>query len=97
MTFNQVRLLVAEGDRVREREGVLALADGQVSIVTPGGGAPICRLRTARSAEFSTPDPSNPVWRDASGQTVESKIDLGRLGFLRSERNWVILLTAGSP
>jgi len=28
MTFNQVRLLVAEGDRVREREGVLTLADG---------------------------------------------------------------------
>ena len=36
-------------------------------------------------------------WRDASGQTVESKIDLGRLGFLRSERNWVILLTGGEP
>ena len=46
MTFNQVRLLVAEGDRVREREGVLQLGDGQVSIVTPGGGAPIMSLAT---------------------------------------------------
>ena len=38
-----------------------------------------------------------PRWRDASGQTVESKLDLGRLGFLRGDRNWVILLTAGEP
>ena len=38
-----------------------------------------------------------PKWRDASGQTVESKIDLGRMGFLRGERNWVILLTSGEP
>ena len=29
VTFNQVRLLVAEGERVREREGVLQLGDGQ--------------------------------------------------------------------
>jgi hypothetical protein len=38
-----------------------------------------------------------PRWRDASGQTVESKLDLGPLGFLRGDRNWVILLTAGEP
>ena len=32
MTFNQVRMLVTEGDRVREREGMLQLGDGRVSI-----------------------------------------------------------------
>ena len=34
---------------------------------------------------------------DASGQEVVSKIDLGRMGFLRGERNWIVLLTAGEP
>jgi hypothetical protein len=38
-----------------------------------------------------------PKWRDASGQMVESKIDLGRMGFLRGERNWIILLSSGEP
>ncbi len=97
MTFNQVRLLVAEGDRVREREGVLTLADGQVSIVTPGGSAPIMSVANSSLSGIFYARSKQPRWRDASGQTVESKIDLGRLGFLRSERNWVILVTGGEP
>ncbi len=97
MTFNQVRLLVAEGDRVREREGVLTLADGQVSIVTPGGSAPIMSVANSALSGIFYARSKQPRWRDASGQTVESKIDLGRLGFLRSDRNWVILITGGEP
>ena len=97
VTFNQVRLLVAEGDRVREREGVLQLGDGQVSIVTPGGGPPIMSLATSSLGGIFYSRSRQPRWRDASGQTVDSKIDLGRLGFLRGERNWVILLTSGEP
>ena len=96
ITFNQVRLLVTDGDRVREREGMLTLADGQVSIVAPGG-APIMSLATSSLSGIFYARSKQPKWRDASGQTVESKIDLGRLGFLRSERNWVILLTGGEP
>ncbi len=97
MTFSQVRLLVADGDRVREREGVLTLADGHVSIVTPGGSAPIMSVASSSLSGIFYARSKQPRWRDASGQTVESKIDLGRLGFLRSERNWVILLTGGEP
>jgi serine/threonine protein kinase len=97
VTFNQVRLLVAEGERVREREGMLQLGDGRVSIVTAGGGAPIMSVTTDALTGIFYARSKQPRWRDASGQTVESKIDLGRLGFLRSERNWVILLTSGEP
>jgi hypothetical protein len=28
---------------------------------------------------------------------VESRADLGRMGFLRGDRNWLILLTSGEP
>jgi hypothetical protein len=97
LTFNEVRLLVAEGDRVREREGMLQLGDGRVSIVTAGGGAPIMSLSTDALTGIFYARSKQPRWRDASGQTVESKIDLGRLGFLRSDRNWVILLNSGEP
>jgi serine/threonine-protein kinase len=95
--FNQVRLLVPEGDRAREREGVLHLGNGQVSIVPTGGGAPILSLQNTALTGIFYARSKQPRWRDASGQVVESKIDLGRMGFLRGERNWVILLTSGEP
>jgi serine/threonine-protein kinase len=97
VTFNQIRLLVADGERVREREGLLQLGDGRVSIVAADGGAPIMSLSNAALTGIFYARSKQPRWRDASGQTVESRIDLGRLGFLRSERNWVILLHSGEP
>jgi serine/threonine protein kinase len=97
VTFNQVRMLVAEGERVREREGMLQLGEGRVSIVAPGGGAPIMSLATSSLSGIFYARSKQPRWRDASGQTVESKIDLGRMGFLRGERNWIILLTSAEP
>jgi serine/threonine-protein kinase len=97
VTFNQVRLLVADGDRVREREGMLQLGAGRVSIVAREGAAPIVSVAAGSLNGIFYARSKQPKWRDASGQTVESKIDLGRLGFLRSERNWIILLTSGEP
>jgi serine/threonine protein kinase len=97
VTFNQVRLLVAEGERVREREGMLQLGDGRVSIVTAAGAAPIMSLPNSSLGGIFYSRSRQPRWRDASGQTVESRIDLGRMGFLRGERNWIILLTGGQP
>jgi serine/threonine-protein kinase len=97
VTFNQVRLLVEDGDRVREREGVLQLGDGHISIVGSSGAAPIMSVPTSGLTGIFYSRSKQPKWRDASGQVVESKADLGRLGFLRSERNWVILLTGKEP
>ena len=90
-------MLVAEGERVREREGMLHLGDGRVSIVTAAGGAPITSLPNSSVGAIFYSRSKQPRWRDASGQVVESKIDLGRMGFLRGDRNWIILLTSGEP
>jgi hypothetical protein len=96
-TFNQVRVLVNDGDRAREREGVLHVGRGQVALLPAGGGAPIVSLPiTAVNAVFYARS-KQPKWRDASGNEVESRIDLGRMGFLRGERNWIVLLTAAEP
>jgi hypothetical protein len=97
VTFNQIRLLVAEGERVREREALLQLGDGRVTIAAAEGGAPIMSLQNDVLTGIFYARSKQPRWRDGSGQTVESKIDLGRLGFFRSERNWVILLSSGEP
>ena len=97
LSFNEVRLLVADGERVREREGMLQLGDGRVSIVTAAGGATIMSLPNSSVGGIFYSRSKQPRWRDASGQVVESKIDLGRMGFFRGDRNWIILLTSGEP
>jgi len=97
MTFNQVRLLVAEGERGREREGRLQLANGHVSVVSQSGGAPIMSLANGAVTAIFFSRSKQPRWRDASGQQIESKLDLGRMGFLRGDRNWVILMTSNDP
>jgi hypothetical protein len=97
VTFNQVRLLVADGDRAREREGTLQLSNAQVSVVAQSGGAPMMSLANGSVTGIFYSRSKQPRWRDASGQQIESKLDLGRLGFLRGDRNWIILLTSGEP
>lgn len=97
MTFNQVRLLVAEGQRGREREGILQLANGHVSVVSQSASAPFMSVANGAVTGIFFSRSKQPRWRDASGQQIESKLDLGRMGFLRGDRNWIILMTSGDP
>jgi hypothetical protein len=90
-------LLVADGDRGREREGMLQLGNGLVSVLPESGGAPMLSLANGAVTGIFYSRSKQPRWKDASGETVESKLELGRLGFLRGDRNWVVLLTAGEP
>jgi hypothetical protein len=90
-------LLVVDGDRAREREGVLQLGNGHVSMLAGSGGAPMMSIANGAVTGIFFSRSKQPRWRDSSGQTVESKLDLGRLGFLRGDRNWVVLLTSGGP
>jgi hypothetical protein len=98
LLFNDVRLLVADADnKGRERQAVLQLADGKLSVVDRNGGGPITSIRYSDVVGAFYSRSKQPKWRDASGKEVESKVDLGRMGFLRGDRNWLILLTAGEP
>ena len=96
-TFNQVRVLVSDGDKAREREGVLQIGNGQVALLTSAGGTPIVSVSTGALKGMFYSRSKQPKWRDASGKEVESRIDMGRMGFLRGDRNWVILFTDGEP
>jgi eukaryotic-like serine/threonine-protein kinase len=96
VTFNQVRVLISDSGKAREREGVLHLGGGQIAVLA-AGGATITSIPTSALHGLFYARSKQPKWRDASGQEVESRIDLGRMGFLRSERNWIILLTQKDP
>ncbi len=85
-------MLVNDGDKSREREGVLHVGGGQVALVPAGGGAPIVNLPISAVTAIYYARSKQPKWRDASGNEIESRIDLGRMGFLRGERNWIVML-----
>jgi serine/threonine-protein kinase len=96
--FNDVRVLVTDpGNKGRERQAVLQLADGRVSLVDRDGGGAIASLAYAEVQGAFYSRSKQPKWRDANGKEVESKVDLGRMGFFRGDRNWLILLNAGEP
>ncbi len=97
VTFNDVRVLVKSGDRTRELAGVLSLGDGQLAVLDKAGGTPLVSLpyKSLTGGAFSRS--KQPRWKDADGKEIEGKVDLGKLGFFRSERNWVILFSGGEP
>ena len=97
MTFNDIRLLVKSGDRTRELTGVLSLADGHLTVLDKVGGTALVSLPYSALTGAAYSRSKQPKWKDAEGKDVEAKVDLGKLGFCRSERNWVILFSHGEP
>jgi hypothetical protein len=97
VTFEDIRLLVKDGDKSRELNGVLALGDGHVAVLDKPGGKALVSLPYTSLTGAAYSRSKQPRWKDADGKDVEGKVDLGKLGFFRSERNWVILLSQGEP
>jgi hypothetical protein len=97
VTFNDVRVLVKSGDRMRELSGVLSLGNGQLAVLDKPGGTALVSLPYSSLTGAAYSRSKQPRWKDAEGKEVEGKVDLGRLGFFRSDRNWVIIFTHGEP
>jgi hypothetical protein len=91
-----VRVLISDAGKAREREGVLQLGGGQIAVLA-AGGSPIVAISNAALNSVFYARSKQPRWRDANGQEVVSRIDLGPMGFLRGERNWIILLSQNEP
>ncbi|HXW06111.1 MAG TPA: serine/threonine-protein kinase [Vicinamibacterales bacterium] len=99
VTFDDVRVLTTVGsdERGRERAGTLELLPDQLVVKDSSGGSTLATVPYSAVVSAHYSRSRQPKWRDASGKEVESRVDLGRLGFLRSERNWLILVTNGEP
>jgi hypothetical protein len=95
VTFDQVRVLVSTGGKAREQAGSLRLGNGSVSVHSAGGS--IVSIPISSLTRVSYTRSKQPKWRDANGTEVESRIDLGPMGFLRGERNWLMFFAGGEP
>lgn len=92
VTFDKLKLVVIEGDRGREQDAKLLLADGRISLYGPGSRVmasvpyrSVVGLSSARSRQ--------PRWPKADGTDGEAKISGGALGFMKSDRNWLAIRT----
>jgi serine/threonine protein kinase len=93
------RVLVADagkGEAMKERQVILRLEPDQLALVDSSDGAEVASLPYAEIAEAFYSRGDHPRWRGADGQEAGARVDRGRLGFLRSERNWLVLITRSS-
>jgi hypothetical protein len=97
ITFDEVKVVVTEGDAMRDRDAVLELTGTRLSVLDRDGATPILSLPygTITGAFYSRS--RQPKWKGPDGEEVEAEVDRGRLGFFRGERNWLILTTAAEP
>ena len=87
-----MKLLVIEGDKAHEDDADLRFANGAVQILGPSnrivGTLPYQSVRTVTSTRSK-----QPRWRGPDGTVVDAKMSGGAFGFLKSDRNWVGLVT----
>jgi len=92
VSFDKVKLLVVEGDKAREDDAELRFANGTVQILGASdrviGSIPYQSVHTVTATRSK-----QPRWRGPDGAVVDAKMSSGAFGFLKSDRNWVGLVT----
>ena len=93
--FGGVRALVTEGARSQERRGVLRIGNGEIALSNAASATVLTPIAGVRAIYYSRA--RQPRWLDDDGKPVASRVDLGKLGFLRGDRNWLTLITPAGP
>jgi eukaryotic-like serine/threonine-protein kinase len=92
ITFEDVNVLVFDGGKARERDASLRLADGSVQILQ--GAQRIKNAPYASILAIFHSHSKEPQWVTPAGVTVTlTKVEGGKLGFFRSDRDWVTVRT----
>lgn len=97
IAFKEMKVLVAQGDSLRERDAVFTLDAGRLTVTERNGTTEIVSLPYSSIAQAFFSRSKHPRWIGPDGKEVEASVDLGRMSFFRGERNWLILTTSGSP
>ena len=90
-------MLVAQGSTMRDREVLLTLGGDRLWLLNPADEQELLSLPYASIQNAYYSRSKQPKWKDADGKDVSVSVDLGKLGFFRGERNWLILTTNAEP
>ena len=97
VTFNDVKVLVAQGDRMRDREALLRLDGDHLSVLDRSGQKEILSLPYSSVVQAFYSRSKQPRWKGPDGKEAVASVDLGKMSFFRGERNWLILTTQDQP
>ena len=97
VVFADVKVALAQGKGLRERDAVLTLAGDHLSLAERSGQPPIVSLEYGAIVQAFFARSKQPKWTGADGKEVSADVDLGKLGFFRGESNWLILITRAEP
>jgi serine/threonine-protein kinase len=97
LTFKDVKMLVPAGKSRREREAVLTLAGDHLSLRDKSTQAELLSLPYSSITQSFYSLSKQPKWKGPDGKDVSVSVDLGKMGFFRSDRNWVIFTTQAEP
>jgi serine/threonine-protein kinase len=97
LTFKDVKMLVADGETRREREAVLTLTGDHLSLLDTSAQTELLSLPYTSIMQAYFSRSKQPKWIGPDGKETSVSVDLGKMGFFRGDRNWVIVLTKGYP
>ena len=97
VTFRDVKVLVRQGNSMRDRDAVLTLAGDHLSVLDRSGKTEILALPYSSIQQAYYSRSKQPRWKSPDGKDQVADVDLGKLSFFRGERNWLILTTQAEP
>jgi hypothetical protein len=97
VTFKDVKVLVPQGDTMRDRDAVLRLAGDRLTVLDRSEQTEILSLPYASVVHAFYSRSKQPRWKGPDGKESEASVDRGKLSFFRGERNWLILTTQAEP
>lgn len=88
------RAVVADGDKRREREATVVVADGTVTVTEKEkSGKPLYTLPLESVVGMTYSNSRQPLWNSPNGPAEAMKVETGAFGFLKGGRNWFGLQT----
>ena len=87
--------VVADGDRHRERDGRLVMADGNITVVE-GTNTAIATFPIDRITGVSYSTARHPLWNSPTGPAEVLRVEGGTFGIRRGARNWLVFHTTDS-
>src|SRR5262245_48258323 len=91
------RAVVADGDKRRERDATVVVADGTVTVTEKEkNGKALYTVPIDSVVGMTYSNSRQPLWNSPSGPAEAMKVEAGAFGFLKGGRNWFGLQTKES-
>jgi eukaryotic-like serine/threonine-protein kinase len=91
------RAVVVEGDKRRERDATVVVADGTVTVTEKEKkGKALYSVSIDDVVGVTYSNSKQPLWNSPNGPAEAMKVDAGAFGFLKGGRNWFGLQTKDS-